>query len=71
MTDINALLANSREIDERLKKSKQPEPVSVAEQDAVIVDHECRIEELERAVSELIAARQTPRRGRPRKSNGE
>lgn len=69
MPSIQELLANSREIDARLKQKTKPEPVSVAAQDAVIVDHECRIEELERLVSELMAAKPASRRGRSRKSD--
>ena len=67
MPSIQELLANSREIDARLKQKTQPEPVVVAHQDAVIVDHESRIEALEAQVQELLSAK--PRRGRPRKSD--
>ena len=67
MHTISELLENARRIDERLK-NRDEAPVVVAHQDAVIVDHEARIEALEARIEELMI--QKPRRGRPRKTSG-
>ena len=66
MHTISELLENSRRIDERLRKGKA-EPVVVSDKDAVIVDHEARIEALEARIDELMSIK--PKRGRPRKAN--